>query len=198
MRKRFVLLLAAALVAVFVGSGAAHAVVTVHGTQGHDWGVQRGNPPGCSKPCGQLISGTDRADKIYGHGGWDWIGAHGGGDVVLGGRGMDQAYGKGGADELHGQIGHDHLFGGNNNDRLFLQDGRDEPGHVEEANGADGHDRCVMDEDPRDAIVVTSCEILVIKDVEDVEGATRLARGESNLERRDFIIKRFYPGTYRF
>jgi hypothetical protein len=145
-----------------------------------------------------LISGTDRADKIYGHGGWDWIGARGGGDVVLGGRGMDQAYGKGGADELHGQIGHDHLFGGNNNDRLFLQDGRDEPGHVEQANGADGHDRCVMDEDPRDAIVVTSCETLVIKDVKGMEGATRLARGEPNWERRDFVIKRFYPGTYRF
>lgn len=204
MRKSFVLALAMAfamaLAAVAVaGGGVAHAVATIHGTQGHDWGAQRGNPPGCpKKPCGRLISGTAGVDKIYGHDGWDWIGTKGGSDVVLGGRGMDKAYGKGGADELHGQIGHDHLYGGPRNDKLFLQDGRDEPGHVEQANGTDGRDHCVMDEDPRDAIIVTSCETLVIKDVKDVRGATRLARGEDAWERRDFVSKRFYPGTYRF
>ncbi len=199
MRKSFVLILAAALVAMIALSGVAYAVVTVHGTQGHDWGDKAGDPPGCSKnPCGHMIGGTLGADKIYGYDGWDWVDTKDGNDVVFGGRGMDKIYGRSGSDEIHGQSGHDHLFGDSGDDKLLLHDGQDEPGHVEQANGTDGHDYCVMDEDTREAIIVTSCEILVIKDVKDMEGATKVARGVPAWESRKFLPREFYPGTYRF
>ena len=182
-------------------SGTAYAVVTIHGTQGHDWGANKEvNPPGCSQanPCGHLIQGTLGDDRIYGHAGWDWIGAKSGNDVVFGGPGMEQMYGDHGRDKLHGGRGHDHLFGESNNDKLFLQDGQDEPGHVEQAMGGYGTDYCVVDEDPRDGLIIGDCDTLMIKDVKDMTGATRIARGVSAYERGEFIPKKFYPGTYHF
>jgi len=198
--KKTAVLCTGMLLAVIAMSSVAYAVVTIHGTQGHDWGEgKKSNPPGCSKdPCGKQINGTLGDDRIYGHAGWDYIDTKSGNDVVFGGPGMEEAYGKNGRDRLHGKSGHDHLFGGYGNDRLFTQDGRDEPGHVEQVNGGDGRDYCVMDEDTQDAIVVTSCETLVIKNVEGMSGATRLAAGLPAWERRDFQSKKYYPGTYRF
>jgi hypothetical protein len=196
--KRTAVLCTGMLLAVMAMSGVANAVVTIHGTKEHDWGEGKMmNPPGCSKnPCGKQIQGTRADNKIYGYTGWDWISAKSGNDVVFGGPGMDQVYGDDGRDEIYGGRGHDHLFGGDGNDKLFTQDGRDESGHVEQVMGADGDDYCVMDEDTQEAIVVTACETLVIKAVEGMRGATRLASGLPNWERRDFIDKRFYPGTY--
>jgi len=186
------------LLAVMAMSGVAYGLVTLDGTKGHDWGEGKMmNPPGCSKhPCGKQIEGTRADNKIYGYTGWDWISAKSGNDVVFGGPGMDQAYGDSGRDEIHGGTGHDHLFGGDGNDKLFTQDGQDEPDHVEQVMGADGNDYCVMDEDTREAIVVTSCETLVITAIEGMRGATRLATGLPGWESRNFIVRKFYPGTY--
>jgi tetrahydromethanopterin S-methyltransferase subunit F len=194
--KRIAGLCMGVLLALVAMSGVAYAAI--EGTHGHDWGENKKmNPPGCSKdPCGKQIQGTPWDNRIYGYAGWDWIGAKGGNDVVFGGPAMDQIYGDNGRDELHGGRGHDHLFGGFGNDKILTQDGRNEPDHVEQAMGAAGYDRCVMDEDTQEAIVVTACEVLVLKPVEGMRGATRLATGLAAWEKRDFVIKRFYPGTY--
>ena len=202
--KKTAVLCMGMLLAVMAMSSVAYALVTIHGTQGHDWGEgKKMNPPGCSKdPCGKQINGTLGGDRIYGYAGWDYIDANSGNDVVFGGPGMEQAYGDGGRDEIHGGRGHDHLFGGYGHDKLFAQDGRDEPGHVEQVQGSvwgiDGNDYCVVDEDTHEAIVVTSCETLVIKPVEGMRGATRIASGLTDWERRDFKDGKFYPGTYHF
>ena len=199
--QRAVVLCMGMLLAVIAVSGTAYAVVTIRGTQGHDWGRdKKENPPGCSRanPCGHQIQGTTGDDKIYGYAGWDWISAKGGNDVVFGGRGMEKMYGDRGRDTLHGGRGHDHLFGDSGNDKLFLQDGQDEPGHVEQAMGGYGNNYCVVDEDPRDEIIVGDCDTLVIKNVKDMTGATRIARGVPAYDRREFVPKKFYPGTYHF
>jgi hypothetical protein len=197
--KRTVMLCMAMLLAVIAVSGTAYAVVTIRGTHGHDWGKDKKvNPPGCPHGCGKQIVGTNGDNKIYGLDGWDWIGPKAGNDVVYGGPGMEAVYGRSGRDRIHGGPGHDHLFGGDGNDKLFLQDGRDEPGHVEQAHGEGGRDYCVLDEDAREAIIVGDCETLVIKAVKGMKGATRLAPGMPAWERRDFVKKRFYPGTYRW
>jgi hypothetical protein len=197
MLKRAAMLCMGILLAVVAVSGTAYAIVTIHGTQRHDWGNHtETHPPGCPNPCGKAIMGTPGDNRIYGYDGWDGIWAGAGNDVVYGGPGMEQAYGRSGRDKLRGGLGHDHLFGGGGDDRLFLQDGRDEPGNVEQAHGGGGRDYCVMDEDTRDAIIVTSCETLVIKNVEDMKGATRVARGMPAWKSREFVNRRFYPGTY--
>jgi hypothetical protein len=196
MARRTTILCMVMLLAVVAVGGTAYA--SIHGTQKHDWGRTKGShPPGCPIPCGDAIFGNRQDNKIYGYEGWDAIWARAGNDVVVGGKGMEWAYGRSGRDKMYGQRGHDHLFGGDGDDRLKLQDGRDEQGHVEQASGDAGRDRCVLDEDTREAIIVTSCETLVIKSVEGMKGATRVARGAKAWERRDFIDRRFYPGTYR-
>jgi hypothetical protein len=195
MAKRTALLCMGILLAVVAVSSVAYAAI--HGTQRHDWGRNKEvHPPGCPNPCGRALIGNSADNTIYGYKGWDGIWAAAGNDVVIGGRGMDQAYGKSGRDKLYGQRGHDHLFGGDGDDRLFLQDGRDERGNVEQAHGGSGRDRCVLDEDTRSGLIVTSCETLVIKRVDGMKGATRVARGEIAWKKRDFIDRRFYPGTY--
>jgi hypothetical protein len=195
MGKRTVMLCMVMLLVVVAVGGTAYAAI--HGTQRHDWGRNKDtHPPGCPNPCGKALFGNSADNTIYGHKGWDAIWAAAGNDVAYGGRGMEQAYGRNGRDKLYGQRGHDHLFGGDGEDRLFLQDGRDEEGHVEQAHGGTKRDRCVLDEDTREGIIVTFCETLVIKSVKGMKGATKVAYGEVAWERRNFLDRKFYPGIY--
>ena len=197
MAKGTAMLCMAILLALVAVSGTALADVTIHGTQRHDWGRNKDtHPPGCPNPCGKALIGGRADNTIYGYKGWDGIWAGAGNDAVYGGRGMDQVYGKSGRDKLHGQRGHDHLFRGDGDDTLFLQAGRDEKDHAEQAPGGSGRDYCVMDEDVREELILTSCETLVIRNVENMKGATRVARGELAWKRREFVHRKFYPGTY--
>lgn len=85
------------------------------------------------------LSGTGRADTIWGYGGDDMAYGAGGADVInlgpgndtaQGGEGADKIYGGTGDDVLRGDAGNDKLYGGTGSDRLFgglgndlLQDG---------------------------------------------------------------------------
>jgi hypothetical protein len=195
------LAVAALLMTFGVFASVAYAA-TVHGTQHHDWGKVEdggrfGKPPGCGASCGKMIRGTDGKDTIYGHKGWDYIGTFGGDDVVYGGQGMEIIQGVGGDDRIFGQRGHDHVYGGTGNDRIHLEDGRDEPGNVEQVAGEEGRDECVVDEDPRDGVIAhRSCETLVIKSVPEMTGATKIFNTHMAKDRGDTIPGKFYPGTY--
>ena len=144
-----------------------------------------------------MIHGTDSSDTIYGQKGWDYIGASGGSDVVHGGLGMEIIQGVSGDDLIFGEMGHDHVFGGSGNDRIHVEDGRDEPGDVEQVIGEEGRDLCVVDEDPRDGLVANvSCETLEIKSVPNMSGATKIFNTHMAKDRNDPIPGKFYPGTY--
>jgi hypothetical protein len=192
---------AVASLLVMVGMFASVAyAATIHGTDNHDWGKARddfADPPNCGARCGEMIHGTSRDDIIYGHKGWDYIGADRGDDVVHGGLGMEIIQGVRGNDRIFGEMGHDHVFGGPGNDRIHVEDGRDEPGDVEQIIGEGGRDLCVVDEDPRDGVIVhRSCETLVIKTVPNKTWATKIFNTHMAKDRGDTIPGKFYPGTY--
>ena len=190
---------AALLITMGVFASAAYAA-TIHGTNHHDWGMARHgmmNPPNCGDRCGKMIHGTKRGDTIYGQKGWDYIGASGGSDVIHGGLGMEIIQGDYGDDRIFGEKGHDHVFGGRGNDRIYLQDGENEHGNVEQVSGDGGRDLCVVDEDPKDGVIVNvSCETLVIKSVPNMSGATKIFNTRHAKDRGDTIPGKFYPGTY--
>jgi hypothetical protein len=183
-----------------VFASVAHGA-TIHGTDRHDWGKAKrdfADPPNCGTRCGAMIHGTKGSDTIYGRKGWDYIGASGGNDVVHGGLGMEIIQGVDGDDRIYGEMGHDHVFGGRGNDTIHVEDGKDEPGNVEQVIGEEGRDLCVVDEDPRDGVIVNvSCEKLVIKPVPDMTGATKIFNTHMAKDRNHAIPGKFYPGTYR-
>jgi Ca2+-binding RTX toxin-like protein len=190
---------AALLIVVGLFASVAYAA-TVHGTNSHDWGKARDgfeDPPGCKVRCGKMIHGTDRNDTIHGHKGWDYIGAFSGNDVIHGGLGMEIIQGVKGHDRIFGEMGHDHVFGGPGDDKIYVQDGKDEPGDVEQVVGEEGRDLCVVDEDPRDGVIAhRSCEKLVIKGVPELSGATKIYNTHNAKDRGDPIPGKFRPGTY--
>jgi len=71
-------------------------------------------------PRGERLRGTNGADRIAGHGGWDRIRALAGPDVLAGGSGRDFIHGGLGDDVSAGQAGRDLMAGGPGDDR---QDG---------------------------------------------------------------------------
>jgi hypothetical protein len=190
---------AALLMTMGVFASVAYAA-TVHGTKNHDWGKAKdmfSDPPNCGARCGDMIHGTGGDDTIYGHEGWDYIGAEGGDDVIHGGLGMEIIQGVRGNDRIFGEMGHDHVFGGRGNDTIHVEDGRDERGDVEQVVGEGGRDVCVVDEDPRDGVIVhRSCETLVIKTVPNERGATKIFNTHMAKDRGDTIPGKFYPDTY--
>jgi Ca2+-binding RTX toxin-like protein len=199
LRKAVVAVAALMLMAVGAFASVAHAA-TIRGTDDHDWGKAKDefmDPPGCMTGCGKMIHGTDASDTIYGLKGWDYIAAYRGADEVQGGPGMEIIQGGDGDDRIFGQRGHDHVFGGSGNDRSHLEDGKDEPGNVEQVSGDGGRDLCVVDEDPKDGVIVNvSCETLVMKSVPDMSGATKIYNTRNAKDRGDTIPGEFYPGTY--
>lgn len=177
----------------------------IHGTYRHEWtpNVHKNNPPcGNPIPCTKDIIGTPSADTIFGHMGWDYVWARGGNDNVYGGKSMDQLYGRDGSDTLIGQYGHDHLFGNDGNDYLNTVDGKDEPGHVEHilgdsVGGPEGFDKCVLDEDSLDGIILVDCETVVIKPVPGMDSRTPVFAGiAARVEGR--VSRYLTPGTYSF
>jgi Ca2+-binding RTX toxin-like protein len=190
---------AALLITVGMFASVAYAA-TIHGTKGHDWGKAKdglSDPPKCQMRCGEMVHGTNGNDTIYGQEGWDYIGAERGDDVIHGGRGMEIIQGVQGDDRIFGEIGHDHVFGGPGNDKLHLEDGRNEPGDVEQVAGDEGRDLCVVDEDPKEGLIAhRSCETLVIESVPKMSGATKIFNTHNAMDRGDPIPGKFYPGTY--
>jgi RTX calcium-binding nonapeptide repeat (4 copies) len=177
----------------------------IHGTYKHEWtpGIHRNDPP-CSKavPCTRDIIGTTSEDRIFGHSGWDYVVSRQGQDRVWGGRNMDQLYGNSGADRLIGQYGHDHLFGNEGRDYLSTADGVDEPGHVEHILGdsaepaPEAFDKCVLDEDSREGIILVDCELVVIKGVAGMDGKTPVFEGiAAHAENQPSYF--LTPGEYR-
>ena len=71
------------------------------------------------------ISGTPRADTIYGFGGNDDLSGLGGPDSLLGGADDDRLHGGGGNDSLYGEDGNDRLDGEAGNDSLAGGAGED-------------------------------------------------------------------------
>jgi Ca2+-binding RTX toxin-like protein len=92
-----------------------------------------------SKPTGgdDLLTGTEKADKIFGLGGDDVLLGLGAGDVLDGGAGHDSLDGGSGKDTLKGGRGNDTLTGGAGDDILIGGPGRDK------LNGGKGNDRLV-------------------------------------------------------
>lgn len=101
------LLLAAAILFVFVDRSVAGERCTIVGTAGPD-----------------ELTGTPRADVICGRGGADLIDGRAGNDRLIGGPGADSLNGGAGRDFLDGGPGSDELHGGRGADRL-----RGGPGH---------------------------------------------------------------------
>jgi Ca2+-binding RTX toxin-like protein len=101
---------------------------------------------------GNLIVGTNSAERLIGTDEGDFVEAKGGNDVVYAGRGddtiiggygndriylgkgHDRAYGGAGNDAIYGQSGHNELYGGDGND--FIWSGR----HSSLLSGGDGDD----------------------------------------------------------
>lgn len=196
-----ILAVAVLVIMVMTFASSAHAA-TVHGTKNHDWGAAKdmfSDPPGCGASCGKIIRGTGAGDTIYGHQGWDYIAAFGGSDVVYGGLGMEIIHGDDGDDLLFGQRGHDHIYGGRGNDRIHAEDGKDERDNVEQVAGEGGRDKCVVDEDPRDGLIVNgTCETVVIKSVPNMSGATKIYGTHMAKDDGNSIPGKFYPGTYHW
>jgi Ca2+-binding RTX toxin-like protein len=69
------------------------------------------------------LEGTNRAHKIWGLQGPDYIAGEGGSDDLYGGRGKDEVRGAGGYDYVDGGQDSDDLYGGRKNDRLKAVDG---------------------------------------------------------------------------
>lgn len=107
---------------------AMEAVIS-EGGNGGDAGTA---PADGSGPCGDLIVGTDRADRLIGGGtgesirglrGADRISGAAGVDCLDGGPGRDRAAGGPGDDLITGGRGRDRLSGGGGNDRIDARDG---------------------------------------------------------------------------
>jgi Ca2+-binding RTX toxin-like protein len=133
MRRRALLILASMMLGVLILGGVALAK-EITGTGGSD-----------------DLEGTNRADKIWGLKGPDYIAGEGGSDDLYGGRGRDEVRGADGHDYVVGGHGHDHLYGGRKNDWLKAADG--ERDHVNCGKGHD--DKAYVDEIDR---VNKNCE----------------------------------------
>ncbi len=105
MRRRSLLILASMMLGVLMLGGVALAK-EITGTSGSD-----------------DLEGTNRADKIWGLQGPDYIAGEGGSDDLYGGRGKDEVRGADGHDYVDGGHGSDHLYGGRKNDWLKAVDG---------------------------------------------------------------------------
>jgi Ca2+-binding RTX toxin-like protein len=133
MRRRALLILASMMLGVLMLGGVALAK-EVTGTGGSD-----------------DLEGTNRADKIWGLKGPDYIAGEGGGDHLYGGRGKDEVRGADGHDYVAGGHGHDQLYGGRKNDWLKAVDGE-----RDRVNCGYGHDdKAYVDEIDR---VNKNCE----------------------------------------
>ena len=82
-----------------------------------------------------VLTGTERNDKIWGKGGDDIIFGLGGHDKIWGGDGVDIVSGGNGHDRIWGGEGGDILAGDSGNDRISGGDGADQ------LFGGEGHDR---------------------------------------------------------
>ena len=133
MRRRALLILASMMLGVLMLGGVALAK-EITGTSGSD-----------------DLEGTNRADKIWGLQGPDYIAGEGGSDDLYGGRGKDEVRGADGHDYVVGGHGSDHLYGGRKNDWLKAVDG--ERDHVNCGYGHD--DKAYVDEIDR---VNNNCE----------------------------------------
>ena len=89
-----------------------------------------------TKPTGgdDLLTGTDKADTIFGLGGNDVLLGLAGNDLLDGGEGDDSLDGARGRDKLKGGAGNDSLTGGDGNDVLIGGPGKDK------LNGGKGDD----------------------------------------------------------
>ncbi|NUH65376.1 calcium-binding protein [Sulfitobacter sp. S0837] len=74
---------------------------------------------------GDILSGTEGAERLTGDTGDDQIGGYDGNDVVIGGAGSDDLHGHEGNDTLDGATGADSLHGGDGDDDLFGGAGND-------------------------------------------------------------------------
>jgi Ca2+-binding RTX toxin-like protein len=74
---------------------------------------------------GDVVTGSDLADRIDARAGEDRVNAGGGDDVVFGGADADRLRGGAGDDRLYGAAGNDLLRGGADDDRLGGLSGRD-------------------------------------------------------------------------
>ena len=92
-----------------------------------------------TKPTGgdDLLTGSQKADTIFGLGGNDVLLGLGGNDLLDGGPGDDNLDGGKGADKLKGQKGDDVLTGGDGNDTLIGGPGKDK------LNGGKGNDTLI-------------------------------------------------------
>jgi Ca2+-binding RTX toxin-like protein len=93
-------------------------------------------PTGCARSSiyggGEILEGTDQADKLIGNGapneiwgrdGIDEVFGMDGNDIVHGHGARDTVYGNAGDDTVWGEEGQDDLFGGDGSDRLRALDG---------------------------------------------------------------------------
>ncbi len=117
MGRRALLILASVMLGVVLLGGVALAK-EITGTNGPD-----------------DLEGTNRADKIWGLDGRDYIAGKGGSDSLYGGRANDEVRGADGRDHVDGGHGSDYLYGGSKNDWLKAVDG--ERDHVSCGSGRD-------------------------------------------------------------
>jgi Ca2+-binding RTX toxin-like protein len=117
MKRRALLILASVMLGVMLLGGVALAK-EITGTNGPD-----------------DLEGTNRADKVWGLDGRDYIAGKGGSDDLYGGRANDEVRGADGRDHVDGGHGSDYLYGGSKNDWLKAVDG--ERDHVSCGSGRD-------------------------------------------------------------
>ncbi|WP_439596518.1 choice-of-anchor I family protein [Falsiroseomonas sp.] len=86
---------------------------------------------------GEIVQGSDAAQRLFGTVGDDVVMAEGGNDTVFGGQGDDLIFGGDGLDRLVGGAGNDTLLAGADDDRLLGEAGDDL------LDGAAGDDRVV-------------------------------------------------------
>ena len=92
---------------------------------------------------GDVLSGGEGNDVIYGGSGADEMSGSDGDDVIMGGDGADTLVGGDGVDSLFGESGEDDLAGGEGNDAL---DGGAEP---DDLDGGPGTNRCTYSNEDR-------------------------------------------------
>lgn len=80
---------------------------------------------GTGNAFGNIMSGSDANDRIYGLNGNDKLYGEAGRDVLIGGSGNDSLFGEAGVDRLYGGANNDLLRGGNDRDFLFGDAGND-------------------------------------------------------------------------
>ncbi len=72
-----------------------------------------------------VLKGSSKADRIYGHSESGWVTMTPPDDILVGRGGNDQLHGQGGADQLDGGDGNDSLYGGVGKDNMFGGTGDD-------------------------------------------------------------------------